>query len=390
MVAGFISILSGVVVAQNVSYSVLPLTSPFNPPGYVTGNQLNNRHWVPLTDNLTGRQPQAVLWRWGQAFPLSLFGGACSTANGINDYGHIVGSACLPGENLPHAYLYLDKRAIDLGTFGGVSAIATNVNLSRQVAGTYHLSDGTVHTFEWQRKSWVDVGNLGGSFTYPFGLNNSGAISGQSDVSNVPDPVFGIPHYHGFQWVGGVLTDFGQIFGSDFNFGYAINNAGMIAGGADTAGDLGAHALIWNKGAVQDLTPGMGSGFNGEALGINNMGQVVGIVGSVDDPSFGPPVNSVLCPCYGVLWQSGQEIFLNDLVPAGWSIYLPVAINDHGYIVAVGKYNGGQFQRLLLRPVASPLSTSLKAITMQKRAETYPAGGPRALQRHGRVWSETP
>jgi probable HAF family extracellular repeat protein len=370
-----------------VRYTIRPITSPFSPAGPVRARQLNLHHWVPLTDYLYNRPTQAFLWRWGQPFQLSLLGGTCSTADGINDYGHIVGSACLPGETLPHAYFYRDKMAVDLGTFGGVSADATNINLSRQIAGNYQLSDGSIHGFEWQNKTWVDLGSLGGSYTYPFGINSSATVIGQSDVSNDPDPIFGVPPYHGFQWAGGVLTDFGQIFGSKFNFAFGINDAGTIAGSADTAGDLGAHAILWNRGSVQDLTPGNTS--NSSALGINNNGQVVGISGLVDDPAYGPPVDEILCPCYGVLWQNGEELFLNDLVPAGWWVYAAESINDRGYILAEGRYNGGPFQHFLLLPSATHAVAprSSKALTMQERARSFPNGGPRALHRQAGGWA---
>ena len=70
--------------------------------------------------------------------------------------------------------------------------------------------------FLLQKSGSIDLGTLGkGSFTYPYGLNKSDVVTGQSDISNNPNPVLGIPPFHGFQWSGGELTDFGSIFGSD-------------------------------------------------------------------------------------------------------------------------------------------------------------------------------
>lgn len=385
-------ILVSTLEAQIVSYRVVPLTSPFDPPGHVLGNKINKHGWIPLTDRLSGRSPQAFLWRWGKPAPLALFGGSCSAANGINDFGHVVGSACLPGDTVGHAYLYRNKRAIDLGTFGGLGAGGSAVNLSDQISGTYQLDDGTVHGFFWQRKHWADVGSLGGSFTYASDINNSGVVTGQSDISNDPDPVYGLPPFHGFQWAGGFLTDFGQIFGSNFNYGNTINDAGMIVGAADLAGDTGAHAIVWNQGAVQDLTPY--GDLTAWGIDINNQGQAIGSWGFVDpDPTDGPPVYTMLCPCYAVVWQNGGAVFLNDVVPASWNLWLGLAINDRGEILARGQYNGGQLQTVLLKPTAPAMhsSGSPRTAITHERALTYPASAPRAIRRQASgCWQEFP
>jgi probable HAF family extracellular repeat protein len=365
--------------AQTASYRVGPATSPYNPPGYLVGHKINKFGWIPMTDLLSGRPDQPLLWRWGRTEPLTLLGGDCGTAVGINDYGQIVGAACLPGETSPHAYFYKDKKAVDLGTFGGVNSAASAVNLSDQIAGTYQLNDGAIHGFSWQRKHWVDIGSLGGSFTYPYGINNSGVVTGQSDISNVPDPVYGIPPFHGFVWSAGTLTDIGSIFGSNFNYVYGINEAGVAVGSADLAGDVGAHTILWNNGTVQDLSPD--GNISAGATSINNLGQVVGIWGSVDtDPADGPPSTVTLCPCYATLWQNGQEIFLNGLVSPEWSLLLALAIDDKGEILAIAQLNGGNFQTVVLHPIlSSTQNAAARAIPSRERSAGY--AGPRAFRR---------
>ena len=360
-----------------VQYKVIPITSPYNTADTVVGFSINKAGALALNDIKNGPQ-EAFVWKAGKGTPLTLFGGSCSTAKGINNAGHIVGGACLPGETLPHAYLYHPKNTQDLGTFGGTFAVGFAVNALDQIAGYYELGDGTDHAFFWNKKKWTDLGNLGGSFTYAYGINSSAVVTGQSDISNNPDPVFGIPPFHGYQWSGGVLTDFGSIFGSNFNYGEGINDAGMIAGGADVAGDTGAHAIIWNKGTVQDLTPD--GNITAWGIGINNQNQVIGSFGSVDpDPADGPPVYSMLCPCYATLWQNGQEIFLQEVVPPGWELLLGLAINDKGEILARGRFNGGTLGTVLLKPLPKQQgATPISALPAQRRV---PYAGPRAIVR---------
>jgi probable HAF family extracellular repeat protein len=371
-------ILTLLAPAQTVQYKVFPVYSPFNSSDVEVSFQMNNAGTVPLTDYTSG---QAFMYKSGKSTSLSLLGGTCSSAKGINQAGHIVGGACLPSETVPHAYIYRKTGAVDLGTFGGISAEGVQVNYLDQVTGTYNLSDGTTRAFFSRRHGSTDLGSLGGSFIYSFDLNRDAVITGQSDISNTPDPTYGIPPFHGFQWSNGVLTDFGAIFGSNFNYGSGINNAGVIAGSADTAGDTGAHAILWNQGSVQDLSPY--PGISAAALNINNQGAAVGIWGSVDpNPADGPPVNVVLCPCYAVLWQNGSTIFLNDVVPPGWDLLVGISINDRGEILARGRFNNGFTGLVLLKPLpqaTGQLRSGSQAVTTDERLPS--ANEPRAIRR---------
>jgi uncharacterized membrane protein len=277
------------------------------------------------------------------------------------------------------AYLYRNGTTLDLGKLGGVAASGTQVNLRDQIAGDYTRANGTSRAFFWQSSKRVDLGSLGGSFIYSYGMNSSGTVSGQSDTSNTPDPMYGIPPFHGFVWSAGKLTDVGPIFGSHFNYVFGINDAGVAAGSADLAGDTAAHAILWDKGTVQDLSPD--GNISAGAVGINNLGQVVGSWGSVDpNPADGPPVNVLLCPCYAVLWQNEQEIFLNSAVPSEWNLLLALAINDKGEILARGQLNGGQLETVLLRPISAKNQDRAESLTLQtEKRPVY--SGPRALHR---------
>jgi probable HAF family extracellular repeat protein len=209
-------------------------------------------------------------------------------------------------------------------------------------------------------------------------------VTGQSDISNDPDPVFGIAPFHGILWSAGTLTDLGSIFGSSFNYGNGINDAGIVTGSADLAGDTGAHAFLWSQGMVQDLTPY--GDLTAWGIDINNQGQVIGSWGSVDpDPADGPPVDTMECPCYAVLWQNGGAVFLNDVVPSQWNLWLGLAINDRGEILARGQFNGGKLETVLLKPIPVAEQRGMPDLAAPK--ERNPGAGPRALHRdrQGRI-----
>lgn len=365
-ILAFCSLLFG----QTVTYKVLPIISPFDPPGRVSANSFNKYRAVAAVDRLSGRTRQGFIWRAGKGTPFPTLGGTCSSANGISDHGHVVGSSCLPGDAVSHATLYRGGHLLDLGTFGGIISSAGRVNKSDQVTASFTTSDGAIHTIFWQRGKWTELGFLGGSQTLAYDLSESGVVTGQSDISNDPHPVFGIAPFHGFVWSNGTLTDMGQIFGSDFGYTVGVDSAGRIAGASDLAGDLSAHAFVSENGAITDLTP-YGDGITSWSNEINSHGDIIGSWGFSDnDPADGPPVNTMLCPCYAVLWHNGQPTFLNDVVDPQWNLLLGLRINDSGDIVALGSFNGGSFQPVRLKPSVATSATGSRS--PRKHAQNPP------------------
>jgi probable HAF family extracellular repeat protein len=313
----------------------------------------------------------------GMRFLPSL-GGSCSFATSLNDLNHAAGNACLPGDVAQHAVLWQGNTVLDLDTFGGVSSNAYRVNNYDNVAGSFTLSDGSQHGFFWQQGAWTDLGMLGGSKTYALDVNDFDSVTGSSDISNDPQPPFKIPPFHGFVWNAGVMTEFGSLFGADFNYGSQIDSAGRVVGISDLAGDTAAHGFVWDQGnIVQDLEP-LPSNQISWAFAMNSSGSIVGSSGLFDGGSL-PPAYEMLCPCYGVLWENGQIIRLNDVLPSGWTIDLAIDINDRGEILGTGM-RAGDYQELniLLQPIHDVDSTAPDT-GERPRAADY--SGPRVISR---------
>ncbi len=146
----------------------------------------------------------------------------------------------------------------------------------------------------------VDLGSLGGSKaghlqeTEPgaIDINNNGVIVGNSITSE--------GYGHAFSYANGVMTDLGTLGGLR-SHASAINDSGVIVGGADTPAS-GQHAFVYSNGTMTDIG-------GGNAMGINESGQVVGIAASFT----------------GFLYSDG----VMQTLPDG----IPYAINDHGLIV---------------------------------------------------------
>lgn len=144
-------------------------------------------------------------------------------------------------------------------------------------------------------------------------------------------------------WEDGVPTDIGSFGAEAWNTPMAINNHGVIVGFANAAGtaggDFNERPFIWTHDAgVQDLGT-LDGDTNGQALGINAKGQIVGLSrGNVNT---------------AVLWQDGESFDLNDLAPTydGHLLYAN-DINAAGLITgAAVSAETGETVAYLARPV---------------------------------------
>ena len=289
----------------------------------------------------------ATLWRGGQIQNLGTFGGYQSYAWSVNNLGQVVGfsSNTTPdqstgnvfafGATQTHAFLWQSGRMQDLGTLGGPDSDALVINERGQIAGMSITSSGAVDPFLWENGKMIDLGTLGGTFGYPNMINSQGQIVGFSDSLG---DVLG--QGHPFLWENGVLKDLGTLGGL---LGEArwINDGGDAAGYATFPGEEVVHAALWREGNIIDL--GATADFPcSYANGINNLGQVLGALQHC-------PNNQ---PREAFLWENGDLVNLNTLIPPGSEIVLESAnnANERGEIVALGTLLNGDLRAALLIP----------------------------------------
>jgi probable HAF family extracellular repeat protein len=127
----------------------------------------------------------------------------------------------------------------------------------------------------------VDLGTLGGTFTAPGGMSNSGWVEGWATLADGNE--------HAFLWHNGVMTDLGTLGGPNSDSGWPPSDSGNAAGGAET-GAVDPHAenycayndnllclaFFWRSSTKKmEALPTLG-GNNGYGAGVNDWDEVAG------------------------------------------------------------------------------------------------------------------
>ncbi len=164
-----------------------------------------------------------------------------------------------------------------IGTLGGPSSHAYGVNNLGHVVGTAQNSSYLFHAFIKTGTSLTDLGTFAtGQHSWAYAINNSGVVVGASQTlwpSGAQVPT------HAFIWTSSNgLVDIGTLSGGVQSWAYALNEANTVVGRSrDAAGDERAFIYDSVNGMrdLNDLTTGSGWTLR-VARGINASGQIVG------------------------------------------------------------------------------------------------------------------
>jgi probable HAF family extracellular repeat protein len=194
------------------------------------------------------------------------------------------------------------------------------------------------------RYSVINLGALGGTFSSASGINNSGWLTGDANVT-------GDETEHATVWRNGVITDLGTLGGPNSVAQNEAPSRGLVVGVAQTSNldpygetyvpytcsyttfcqGLQHQSLgfAWQEGSMTAL-PTLG-GNNSWAFGANKRGQVVGLAETPNqDPTCVPPQ---VLDWEAVIWDP-QKNQIKELPPLpGDHVGAALAINDRGQVV---------------------------------------------------------
>jgi probable HAF family extracellular repeat protein len=236
---------------------------------------------------------------------------------------------------------------VDLGTLGGTLSYATHINDVAQVVGWSMNPSDESHAFLWKDLNadgqsnpgeMIDLGALpGGNMSLAYCINDIGQVVGRSNFGESPGY-----EVHAFLWQDlnangqsdtGEMTDLGTL-GGDYSEAVGVNNLGQVVGISETpTGDQHAFLLTpngdtWYRDAdsdgVNDLMLDLGVGTLGlpdsAAMGINDVPQVVGWIRSLDPVDIRP-----------FMWT--PESGMREIGAFGGPISLAVDVNNLGQVV---------------------------------------------------------
>lgn len=182
-------------------------------------------------------------------------------------------------------------------------AVAADINTSGQVLLT---ADGVTYIANAGALTPIAAGSVG---VNGYALNDAGQIAGWLSAGG----------QHAFLYKDGVLTDLGTLPGGSSSYGYDINNKGQVVGTAmNSAGQF--RAVLWSNGAIVDLgtLPGHTASY---ARAINDAGQIVG-ASTTGYPNYSSRA---------FLWENGVMTDLGNVVD---SDYVQASdINNLGQVI---------------------------------------------------------
>lgn len=231
----------------------------------------------------------------------------------------------------------------DLSFTDGTQGAGLDINDNSQTTGWFEPNNNssTQHAFINDNRGLIDLGTLGGEYSYGTGINNKGQVTGVSDTNN--------ENSHAFIGDSNGITELGTLGGSH-SFGFDINNNGQVTGIAYTSNEL-PHAFVGDSNGLHDL--GTLGGAESEGNGISDDNQIVG-QSVISDESTN----------HAFLWNNTEGMLdLNELASdlTGWEYLISAdGISDNGkFITGSGLTTSGQVHAFLLTSVPIPATAWL-------------------------------
>ena len=312
-----------------------------NKAGAVTG----------ISDLAENDGSRAFLWQNESLEPLHAVVGSHTEGYAVNDSG-VVAGAEISGKGATEQtapVLWLNGTYTPLPAGDADQASVRDIN-DNGIAAGQTIEENDNHILIWENKTIKSTIPVNGGLARVNALNNELQIVGL---------VHSASGSSAFLWQDGEFEDLGTLGGTN-SIAYDINEDGDIVGEATIEDEAATHAFLWRDGKISDLgTPGGKNNATSRALGINSAGVIVG-EGQVGEAM------------HAIVWQNGQIIDLNSLLPPGseWEVlHTAVAINDRGWIAGNGLLKG-KTHAFLLKPWSPSFYQNLPIVGSDRAGPT--------------------
>ncbi|MGD9633228.1 MAG: PEP-CTERM sorting domain-containing protein [Pirellulales bacterium] len=193
-----------------------------------------------------------------------------------------------------------------------------------------------------------DLGTLGGTTSSALDVNSSREATGNSSVLSDPGSTGSL--LRAYRWSGGVMTNLGSMAPippststNRFARGYAINDSGVVVGEFNNDS---SRAFVYSGGVMSGLTRLAGDNDNGVAHDINNAGVIVGVSsnGSASRPTKWTNSGSGYAPA-----DLGTLAGTSNSTGRAWSINqngVAVGLSSNGTTSQATMWDGGSIINL--------------------------------------------
>lgn len=276
----------------------------------------------------------AFRWTSSGMQDLGTLGGTNSWARDVSADGSVVvGESQITGSTAYHAFRWTGSGMQDLGTLGGNYSYANGVSADGTVVvgEACQAGDSVCYAFRWTSGGGMQtLGTL-------TGMGNSFALDVSADGAVVVGTAYGGGGSRAFRWTSGGMVDLGTLGGS-YTFANGVSADGsVVVGESDLTNNTARHAFRWTESAgMEDIHPASGFTSSG-ASDVSGDGNVV--VGSANTTSGAQR---------GFRWTqaSGMQTVEDWLRTAGVTVpsditHVATATNSDGSVV-VGSLDTGR------------------------------------------------
>ena len=242
---------------------------------------------------------------------LGTLGGETSQAADLNEVGQVAGSSALSSSGESRAFRWLDNTMNPLNASAGLATQANAINAAGIVVGTVISSDSELQTVMpalWTNRGYAPLATFGNAQGSASDINEADIAAGHtiSEANN-----------HILIWQNGVLSKTVPI--SDGMALVSRLNSRQQIVGAIRKGSVDS-AFLWQAGSFEIL--GTLGGQNSAAHDINEAGQIVG------DSSIGDNLAT-----HAFLWEDGSMVDLGTPGDVISATSRALSINAQGSIV---------------------------------------------------------